>query len=218
MGSHNSKSNKNVSIPIPKYPILYKSNDEQDNRKHSPNNQINDLKYQTLNKDLNVSREYLSPSFHRDISSVKRHENDSEYEYFPDNNNFADQDEPVVYQTVADEDYSDGLRTPSQEEVYLNHTKKLHIKEHYLEETASEEFDKLKREQWHKFYYKVPPKKSPKEKKKFGFENKNEILSTKKTVYVHHFPDDLNPENYFIYPPMIYQFDDTFNQVKETNF
>ena len=61
----------------------------------------------------------------------------------------------------------------------------------YLQTKTKEDLEQLKekREPWHKFYYKVPPQKSPKLQNKIGFERKDEESNSKKTVYIHHFLD-----------------------------
>jgi hypothetical protein len=211
MGSHNSKSYNDTPRSNSNYPILYNSNDQQLYQKYSFNNQVDNLEGQNLNQNLESHREYLPSEV-----KIQNEKEDSDYEYFPNNYKFADKDDQVEFRTVPDEEYSDiNSTSPSQDEVYLNQVKKIHIKEHYFKASPREDYDKLKREEWHKFYYKVPPKKSPKAIKKFGFENRKETLATKKTTYIHHFPDELNPQK-FISPPMIYQFDDdpydnTFN-------
>ena len=225
MGSHNFKSYNDTPMSNSNYPILYNSNDQQLSQKYSLNNQGDNLEDQNLNQNLYSHRKYLPSNIQKSISDVQsqNEKEDSEYEYFPQNYKFADNEDQVEFRTVPDEEYSDinsaSPRTPSQDsypaEVYLNQAKKIHIKEHYFKASPREDFDKIKREEWHKFYYKVPPKKSPKAIKKFGFENRKETLATKQTTYIHHFPDELNPQN-FLSPPMIYQFDgdpydNTFN-------
>jgi hypothetical protein len=214
MGSENSKNNNNRLSPTSNsYPFSINSNNELDYQKHSPESQKNHL------EDLNENHEYPLPlDFQRDDSNdqTNNEEENTGYEKSTKIGNFNGKGEfqtiaDEELQRVADDEFWNNLTTDSsQEEDFYYPSKKIYLKEHFFEATSAEELEKLKKEPWHKFYYKVPPKKENKAPKRFGFENRTNALTTQKTIYVHHFPNNLNPQR-FIHPIIISQFDNSID-------
>ncbi len=216
MGSENSKNNNNRLRPTSNSdPFSFDSNNELDSQKQSSEkSQKSPLEY------LNENQEYSLPlDYQRDDSNDQTYneEEDAGYESVPKIDNFDGKGEfqtiaDEELQRVADDEFWDDLTTNSsqEEEDFYYPSKKMHLKEHFFETTSAEELEKLKKEPWHKFYYKVPPKKENKAPKRFGFENRTNGLTTQKTIYVHHYPNNLNPQR-FIHPIIISQFDNSID-------